>query len=281
MNYDKKKIVIFTNNIRSINLIKELKKKFIINLIILSKKNLSVDLKKKIKKFKINTIFYENKNIDIKRSIQKYKIDFLITAGFPKKISNEIIKLPRFCSINLHGGKMPNYLGASTINWQIINNENKIYISALKMNSKIDGGPLIIQKYIRINKNENIKKIKERLHKIFPKVCIEAIKHILKNNELKYFSINKKTYWKQRGKKDSEILLNQIGIQRAHNVIRASSANEYPAYCFLNNKKILLLSSNIIKNDSLKKNEKYFFRKKKLFLRFKNGLLKVNKFKIL
>ena len=281
MNYEKKKLVIFTNNLRSINLIKELKKKFIIKLIILSKKNLSNDLKKNIKKFKINTIFYENKNSGIKKNIQKCNIDFLITAGFPKKIPNEIIKLPRFCSINLHGGKVPNYLGGSTINWQIINNENKIYVSALKMNSKIDGGPLIIQRYIKINKNENIKTIKERLHKIFPKVCIMAIEHILKNKKLKYFSFNKKTYWKQRNKLNSEISLNQIGLQRAHNIIRASSANEYPAYCFLNNKKILLLSSNIIKNNSIKKNERYFFRKKILFLRFKNGLLKVNKFKIL
>ena len=247
----------------------------------MSKKNLSNDLKKKIKKFKINTIFYENKNSDIKKNIQKYKIDFLITAGFPKKIPIEIIKLPKFCSINLHGGKVPNYLGGSTINWQIINNENKIYVSALKMNSKIDGGPLIIQKYIKINKNENIKTIKERLHEVFPKVCVMAIKHILKNKKLKYFSFNKKTYWRQRNKIDSQISLNQISLQRAHNIIRASSAKEYPAYCFLNNKKILLLNSNIIKNNNINKNEKYFFRKKILFLKFKNGLLKVNKFRIL
>ena len=32
----------------------------------------------------------------------------------------------------MHGGKLPNYKGASTLNWQIINGEKKIGISIIK-----------------------------------------------------------------------------------------------------------------------------------------------------
>ena len=56
----KKKIIIFTNNERSINIIKKLNHKYAIDLIVLSKKFLTKKLISKIKKFKKKIIYFEN-----------------------------------------------------------------------------------------------------------------------------------------------------------------------------------------------------------------------------
>ena len=99
-----------------------------------------------------------------------------------KKISKEIIGIPKYCAINIHGGKFPNYLGGSPLNWQIINGENKIFISSIKMNEKIDGGPLILQRFFKIKKTDNLNTIKSKANWLFPNLCIDSINHIIQSN---------------------------------------------------------------------------------------------------
>ena len=53
-----KKITIFTNNERSLNIIKKLKKKYEINLIVLSKRFLTEKLVSEIRKFNIKIIYF-------------------------------------------------------------------------------------------------------------------------------------------------------------------------------------------------------------------------------
>ena len=80
-----------------------------------------------------------------------------------ESLMSQILDLANISAINLHGGRVPGFLGASTLNWQIINNEKNIYISALKMNSVIDGGPLIAEKKIKISKDDYIDNIKKNM----------------------------------------------------------------------------------------------------------------------
>ena len=276
----KKKIILFTNNERSINVIKSLSKEHQIILIVVSKKFLTKNLEKKILNFNIKTIYFENYIKKLKEKLLFQSPDFIICCGFPKKISREIINIPKYCSINLHGGKMPNYLGGSTLNWQIINGERKLYLCSIKMNHKIDGGPLIIQKYIKINDNSNIDEIKYRINKIFPKLCLDSINHILNKKKIKLFLKKDKKYWKQRTKKDSEIKLSKFDVNNAHNLIRGSSNENYPAFINLKDKKIILYKSKVLKT-YLKSKKQYFIKNKVMYINFYDKTLQVKKFKII
>ncbi len=200
----KLKIIFFTNNIRALNIIEKiLNKKFLkIELVVTTKKITPKLLFKKIKLYKIKKLFFENNENSIYRHVKNIKPDFIICSGFTKLIPFKILNLANYCSINLHGGRVPSYLGASTLNWQIINGEKEIYISALKMNEKYDDGPLISQKKININNNDNIDKIKVKVNKYFPELFFKALKHILLKKKLIYFKKYKKKYWKQRNKKN-------------------------------------------------------------------------------
>ena len=274
-----KKIVIFTNNERSINIIKKLKQKYKINLVVLSKKYLSKKLTLKIKKLIKKTVYLENSKMSLLKKISNEKPDFILCCGFPKKISKEIINLPKYCTINLHGGKIPSYLGGSPLNWQIINGENKIYISSLKMNEKIDGGPLIIQKSFKLNKFDNIDVIKSRANYMFPKLCTDSINHVLKGKKLTYFSNNKKKFWRQRSNKDSKININYHSKLSAHNIIRASSIKNYPAFIVVERKKIYLFESKLL-DKNMKMEQSLILKKNKLYLKFFDGILLINKFKV-
>ena len=72
-----KKIIIFTNNERSINIIKRLKKKYKINLIVLSKKFLTKNLISKIKRFNKKIIYFE-KSKKLFTKLATEKPDFIL-----------------------------------------------------------------------------------------------------------------------------------------------------------------------------------------------------------
>lgn len=265
----KKKIIIFTNNERSIEIIKNLKKKFKVKLIVTIKK-IDKDLLNKINKFKIPILFLEDSYKKLYNNIRLINPDFIICAGFTRLIPKGILELASFSAINLHGGKVPRYLGASTLNWQIINNENFIYISALKMNSIIDGGPLIAEKKIRIKKDEYIDDVKKRINLLFPKLCITAINNQIKGLKMKYFPMSEKIYWRQRSKKDSEIDVINSNYLEIFNKIRASSSKNYPAFIKIKNKKYFLNKVKLINYKSTYTNKKILVRKNKIIINFKN-----------
>ena len=273
-----KKITIFTNNERSLNIIKKLKKKYEINLIVLSKRFLTEKLVSEIRKFNIKIIYFE-KSKKLLAKLADEKPDFILCCGFPKIIKKEIIDIPKYCSINIHGGRTPHYLGGSPLNWQIINGESKIYISSIKMNEKIDGGPLILQRSFKINKNDNLDFVKLKANNLFPRLCIDSIDHIIKRKKLINFSTKQKKFWKQRSKNDSKINILKSSKLNAHNITRASSEKNYPAFIVLKKKKIYLYKSRLLQKN-VNMNKEYKFKTNKLYLKFFDGILLIYKFKI-
>ena len=135
-------IAIFYNNKRGFEVLKYFSKKkqkkyFIIKKIFLSKKNLIKSVFLKTKKF--NPILIDNVNSKfVEKEIKKNEIDIILICGFPYIFKKNIFDLPKIGSINLHGGPLPKYRGGSPLNWQIINNEKFIGISAIKIDKGID-----------------------------------------------------------------------------------------------------------------------------------------------
>ena len=123
-----KKVVIFLNGIRGIEVVKYLKKKkYIIDLAVVEKKEIIKILKNK---FFIKKIYF-SKNINTYyKFLQDFKNNIFISAGFSTIFSKNITKIPNYF-LNLHAGKLPKYRGGSPLNWQIINNEKYYGISII------------------------------------------------------------------------------------------------------------------------------------------------------
>jgi len=198
-----------------------------------------------------------------------YKNSLLVIAGFNKIIKTSLLNKFKF-SFNLHGGKLPNYRGASVINWQILNGEKFIYLSSLKVTEILDGGDIILEKKIKING----KSYDELINKIdisFASLAEITIKKISKKtNFRKQRGIP--TYWHKRKPEMSLIDPEKMNLNQATCLLNASSVNEkYPAYLFINKKKIFI--KKLLKTNFLFKGMPgviYKFQNKKIII-FKNN----------
>ena len=130
----------------------------------------------------INTLCYNNKKTPIFENyllkvLKKKKIRFICLAGFMKILSGNFLKKFKGKIINIHPSLLPKYKGLNTHNRVIKNKENYTGCTVHFVNSKLDSGKIILQKKIKIKKNENAKNLAKRVllqeHKIYPKAIMK------------------------------------------------------------------------------------------------------------
>ena len=96
-----------------------------------------------------------------------------------KILSMEFIKRFKGKIINIHPSLLPKYKGLDTHNRAISNNDKYSGCTVHYVTPKLDSGKIILQKKVKIFKNDNAKSLQKRIlkqeHKIYPK----ALKMIL------------------------------------------------------------------------------------------------------
>ena len=123
---------------------------------------LKYSLKYKIKKYvvAINDGNFEDK---ILKNLKINKIQFICLAGYMKILSKKFIKNFKGKIINIHPSLLPKYKGLNTHEKVIKNKEKYTGCTVHYVNNKLDSGKIILQKKVKIFKNDNPKSIKRRV----------------------------------------------------------------------------------------------------------------------
>ena len=129
------------------------------------------------KKHNIPYKFYSSKNLSrFERKclieLKRRKIKFLCLAGFMKILSKNFINKFKGKIINIHPSLLPKYKGLNTHKKAIENNDKFAGCSVHFVTAKIDSGKIIMQKKVKIKKNDTVislaKKVLKKEHLIYP-----------------------------------------------------------------------------------------------------------------
>ena len=129
-----------------------------------------------------NTLCLPNRNfISIEKKLlqilNKKKIKLICLAGFMKILSSNFIKKFRGKIINIHPSLLPKYKGLNTHIRVIRNREKYSGCTVHFVNSKLDSGKIILQKKVKISKNDNHITLKAKIlkqeHILYPKAIIK------------------------------------------------------------------------------------------------------------
>ena len=160
------------------NLIKFSKqKKFPISIDLIISNNANAKGLSYASNFKIKKKFFNfsNKIIAEKKILSllfKNKIELICLAGFMKILSKSFIKRFNGKILNIHPSLLPKYKGLDTHARALKNNDKYSGCTVHLVNSKLDSGRIILQKKIKIYKNDNVKTLSKRVlkqeHKLYP-----------------------------------------------------------------------------------------------------------------
>ena len=136
----------------------------------------------KMFKIKKKILNYKNKTLAEKKiilEIRKSKIKLICLAGFMRILSKNFIKKFKGKILNIHPSLLPKYKGLNTHRRVLINNEKYSGCTVHLVSSKLDSGKIILQKKIKINKNENVKSLSKKIlnqeHSLYPKAIAKIL----------------------------------------------------------------------------------------------------------
>ena len=161
------------------NLIKfSLKKRSPIEIILIISNNTKAKGLKfsKLYKIKKKVYNYDKKKISEKRILKDLKsnnIKLICLAGFMRILSKDFIRKFKGKILNIHPSLLPKYKGLNTHHRAIQNKEKYSGCTVHLVNSKLDSGKIILQKKVKLSKEETPsslqKKILKHEHILYPK----------------------------------------------------------------------------------------------------------------
>ena len=171
------------SNLRSI-IKHSTQKKFLykVQLVISNKQNakgLLLAKKRGIKNYSID--FTKSRKLCnvVLKILEKNRIRLICLAGFMKILPAYFIKSFKGKIINIHPSLLPKYKGLNTHERVITNGEKFTGCTIHFVNKFLDSGKIIVQKKIRIKKNDDPKSIEKKVlkieHKIYPQAIFEVL----------------------------------------------------------------------------------------------------------
>ena len=109
--------------------------------------------------------------------LKKHKIKVICLAGFMEILSKNFINKFKGKILNIHPSLLPKYKGLNTHQRALMNNEKYSGCTVHIVNSKLDSGKIILQKKVKISKNDTKKSLARKVliqeHKLYPRSILK------------------------------------------------------------------------------------------------------------
>ena len=198
----------------------------------------------------LNARFFMVKSVqqdELIKIITSNNIRAAISVNWKYTIPKSFLDLFECGILNFHLGNLPDYKGNATVNWSIINGENRIFGNIHKMDPELDAGDVITRKAIRISDKTYIAEILAKALKDVPVLYEKALEKVLRKPGtylVKGSRHGLRCY--PRLPEDSQIDWS-VSAQRISRLVRASSSPYSGAYTYLNGERVIIWKAAILK----------------------------------
>lgn len=117
--------------------------------------------------------------IEILRSIAP---DLIVVIAFGQILPKEILDIPNYGCINVHGSLLPKYRGAAPIQWAIINGEKVTGVTTMFMDEGMDTGDMILKKEIPIEPEYTAGDLHDIMAPIGAELLKETLDELIRGN---------------------------------------------------------------------------------------------------
>ena len=190
---------------------------------LLDKSNLWFEKQLKNYNFRLNNkyIFNISKNSS---GIKNQNIVFPLS--YTKRLPESFLKKNELVLI-AHSSKLPKDKGFAPLQYQILKNKNKVYVSLIKAVKEVDAGPIYFQNYFVLNGTE----LSDEIRNIQGIQLLNIIrKFLIKYPNVKSKKqIGKSNFNKRRYPKDSKLDINKT-IKQQFNHLRINDNERYPSF---------------------------------------------------
>lgn len=147
--------------------------------------------------------------------LKNLNADIFVTASFGQILSQEILDIPKYGVINVHGSLLPKYRGASPIQTALLNGDKTTGVTIMKTDAGVDTGDIILQESFNIEDNDNCETLMTKCANVGGDLLIKAL-DLVKDNKALYkkqderFATKTKMFKKENAKIDFSLTVLEI-----------------------------------------------------------------------
>ena len=144
------------------------------------------------------------------KTFKELSANLIVVVAYGKIIPKSFLNIPKFGFINIHASLLPRWRGAAPIQRAIMNGDKKIGVSIMKIEEKLDSGPVLASREFDLDKNENHGEVEKKLSLEGAGLLIQCLSSI-ENGSSKFINQDhsRATYAKKIEKNETQISWNK------------------------------------------------------------------------
>lgn len=121
------------------------------------------------------------KDPEFLQALAAWKADLFVVVAF-RMLPEEVWRMPRLGTFNLHAALLPQYRGAAPINWAVINGEKQTGVTTFMLDKDIDTGGIILREPCTISETDTAGDIHDRLMEMGSRLVVDTVQSIIEGS---------------------------------------------------------------------------------------------------
>jgi methionyl-tRNA formyltransferase len=110
--------------------------------------------------------------------LRTYEPDLLLCVGFPWKIPEDALAVPRLGAVNGHPSLLPDYRGPSPMAWAIRNGEKEAGFTFHRMDAELDTGAILAQGTFPLEDEQSWEELTPKLERLVSELLPAALERV-------------------------------------------------------------------------------------------------------
>ena len=179
-------------------------------------------------------------------TIRRWEPELLVLVGYTQIIRRKLLDAAPRGAINLHGGKLPEYRGASTLNWMILGGETDGGVSIIQVDEGVDTGDILAEERFPIGPDDTIAEVLARSLEIFPPMLLRVLEGLETGSLVpRKQDPSAGRTWPKRRPEDGLVSWTDMTAPELHNMVRALTRPYPGAFFHFKGRKVFVWHSRV------------------------------------
>ena len=110
--------------------------------------------------------------------LKQLQPDILVVVAYGRILPDEMLALPQYGAVNVHGSLLPRYRGAAPIQWAVLNGDKVTGVSTMYLAHDMDAGDIIYTSETEIGEFETSGELFDRLKDMGAELLVKTLRDI-------------------------------------------------------------------------------------------------------
>lgn len=188
------------------------------------------------------------KEPEIQNELKKLNPDFFVTFAFGQILSQEVLDIPKYETINLHASLLPKYRGANPIQRAIINGDKETGICTMITELGLDCGDVCMREKISIPDDMTCVDLFEKISDLSPELLEQTLIGLTQKTIVPEKQCENGICMANKLTKEETLIDWTKPAREIHNLVRG--IYKFPSAYFVHNDKIIkVLETKVVQNE--------------------------------